>query len=79
MANVNNFDTVIEAEKIPYSDMVYDKKYALLNPMECNLMSSSSVTAEERVARNHVKFILPLVKLFVLSGKDLGSFHVGVF
>ena len=69
---------MIEAEKIPYSDMFYDKKYTLLYPMERNLMSSFSATAEERVAGNHVKFILPITKLFVISGKDLGSLHVGV-
>lgn len=47
--------------------------------MECNPISSSSATAEERVAGNHVNLILPLVKLFVISGKDLGSLHKGVF
>jgi len=46
--------------------MFYNKKYTLLNPTEHNLMSSSSLTAQEKVAGNHMKFISPLVELFVL-------------
>lgn len=79
LANLNNFDTAVEAKEISYSDMFYNKKNNLLDPMEHNLMSSSSATAEKRVAGNHVKLILPLMKLFVISGKNLGSLHVGVF
>lgn len=60
--------------------MCYDKKYILL---KCHGAQPHEliplVQLRREFLRTMVKFILLLMEVFVISGKDLGILHVGVF